>query len=309
MGRFLARRLMGGALVILFASLIVFCLIDSIPGDAALVIGGESASQDGLSKIRSELNLDIPILLRYFRYASYILLRGDFGVSIISKRPVAGLIAEKLGNTISLTIVSTLLALLLGLGIGVTAARYHRCLPSFFITSCISILLAIPSFLLAAIFIGVFALYLRWLPVVGGGSIKHMVLPVLTLALPMTAAIARLSQANLIEASEKLYVLTARAKGVIPGRVWSKHIFRNALIPTLNYTGIHLGHLIGGAFVVETIFGYPGLGRLTIQSIFEHDYPVTMAAVLLVGVLFQVITFMVDIISGWLDPRISDRAI
>jgi ABC-type dipeptide/oligopeptide/nickel transport system permease component len=164
--------------------------------------------------------------------------------------------------------------------------------------------LAVPTFWSALLLMMLFALRLHWLPVVGAGSPKHLVLPALTLILPTTAVVARLMRSSVLENLSADYVLTAHAKGAMPRRVMTHHVLRNSLIPLVTLLGLYLGRLLGGAFIVETIFGWPGLGRLTVQAIFDRDQPVVLGAALTMAMIFLLINFLVDLAHAWLDPRV-----
>jgi ABC-type dipeptide/oligopeptide/nickel transport system permease component len=169
--------------------------------------------------------------------------------------------------------------------------------------------LAVPTYWSALLFILLFALTLGWLPVVGASSWKHLVLPAVTLALPMSAVVARLMRSSVLEELNAAYVYTARAKGASSRRVLLGHIMRNSLIPVVSMLGLYLGRLLGSAFIVETIFGWPGLGRLTVQAIFDRDLPVVLGAALIVATAYLLINFLVDLAHAWLDPRVAHETI
>ena len=169
--------------------------------------------------------------------------------------------------------------------------------------------LAVPSFWSALLLVMLFSLQLGWLPVVGAGSLKHLLLPALTLALPTTAVVARLMRSSVLEQLGADYVRTAHAKGATPRRVMTFHVLRNSLIPLVMLLGLYLGRLLGGAFIVETIFGWPGLGRLTVQAIFDRDQPVVLGAALTVATIYLIINFVVDLLHAWLDPRVAHETL
>lgn len=304
----IARRLAGSVLVLLLASLAAFAILDFAPGDAAEVMIGEGASAEQLSALRRELGLDAPFLARYLDYIGGI-GRGDLGKSLISGRPVASIIGERFASTLALAVVAIGLAAVLGITAGVWAAARQGSLADLGIMALTTLGLAVPGFGVAMLLTLVFSLELRLLPVAGGGTPAHLVLPSLTLALPMLAAIARLTRSSLLDAAEADYVLTARAKGVSRQEVWWKHILRNALVPVVTMIGLNFGHLLGGAFVVETIFGWPGLGRMLVQAVFDRDYPLILGAVLLLAVIFQGFNLLVDVLHGLLDPRVGGEAV
>jgi ABC-type dipeptide/oligopeptide/nickel transport system permease component len=253
---------------------------------------------------RREMGLDAPMPLRYLRFCSAILLRGDLGCSLLSGRPVTGVIAGRLGNTVTLALAATALALCLGGALGVAAASRPGSRLDVALMGLASLGLAVPGFWLAMLLVLVFSLRLRWLPVMGAGTTAHLVLPALTLSLPLAAVVARLLRSSLLDVQGADYVRTARGKGLPEARVLRDHLLRNSLIPLVTLLGLHLGHLLGGAFVVETVFAYPGLGSLIVQATFERDYPIVVAAALLIAVIFQGLNLAVDLAHGWLDPRV-----
>lgn len=309
MTRHLLRRLGGTILVLLAVSFLIFIALASIPGDAAEAMVGESASAEQLQALRQSLGLDLPLMVRYEHFLTDLILRGDLGRSLVSERPVSRLLLERLPYTVALALSAMSLALLVGVTAGTLAALRRGSLADFAIMSGTTLGLAVPTFWSALLLIMLFSLKLHWLPVVGAGSVKHLVLPALTLALPTAAMVARLMRASLLDVLDADYVRTAHSKGLLGRTVLVGHVMRNSLIPLVTVLGLHLGHLLGGAFVVETIFGWPGLGRLTVLAIFDRDYPVVMGAALLVAAFYLVINFVVDMAQGWLDPRVAYEAI
>ncbi len=304
----IARRLLATLLVLLVSSLVAFVILDAAPGDAARTLVGESASQADLQVVRHQMGLDSPLLTRYLRYLSG-LPRGDLGKSLISGRPVSEMIGERFLYTLDLALVATLFATSLGLLIGIMAAAHQGSWIDLGLMALMSVGIAVPGFGLAMLFTLIFSLKLRWLPVAGGGDLAHLALPALTLGVPLLAVVARLSRSSLLDAAQADYVLAARAKGLTGRVVWRKHILRNALIPVVTLVGLNFGHLLGGAFVVETIFGWPGLGRLIVQAVFDKDYPVILSAVLLLALIFQLFNLVIDLAQGWLDPRVGSEAV
>jgi ABC-type dipeptide/oligopeptide/nickel transport system permease component len=304
-----ARRLLAALLVLALASLIAFAILDAAPGDAAEAMVGESASEDQLQALRAGLGLDRPLLARFIDYLAGAALRGDLGKSLVSGRPVAQMIGERFRATLVLAVAATALASAVGVAAGLWAARRRGSPADLAVMAGMALGLALPGFGLAMIFTLLFSLKLRLLPVAGGGTPAHLVLPALTLAIPLAAFVARLTRASLLDAARAEYVLAAHARGVPAGRVWSRHVLRNALVPVVTLVGLHFGHLLGGAFVVETVYGWPGLGRLIVQAVFDKDYPVILGAVLLLAVIFQVFNLAVDLAHGLLDPRVGSEAV
>jgi ABC-type dipeptide/oligopeptide/nickel transport system permease component len=306
---YVLRRLAGALLMLLAVSLIVFILLDVAPGDAAHTLAGDLASQEQLAAVRHELGLDQPLLVRYARFVEGVVLRGDLGASIVSGRPVAVLLAERFGATLKLALAALGLALAVGLLLGTLAAVRAGGYLDLAVMAGATLGESLPSFWAALLLIQVFALQLGWLPVVGAGSPKHLVLPAVTLALPAIALLARLARSCLLDVRSADFVRTARAKGLGPLLVWRDHLFRNAILPVITILGLYLGHVLGGAFIVETIFAWPGLGRLVVQAIFDRDVPVVVGAVLLIALIYQGLNLAVDLLHALLDPRVGHEAL
>ncbi len=309
MGRQLARRLAGTALTLLVVSLVTFFALASAPGDAASAMVGDSSSRQQLQTLRAQLGLDQPLPVRYGAFLADLVLHGDLGRSLVTNRSVTELLLERLPYTFVLALAAIGLATALGILLGTAAALRAGTVVDTLLMGGAAVGLAVPTFWSGLLLIMFFSLTLHWLPVVGADSWRNLVLPAVTLALPTAAVAARLVRSSLLDVFGADYVRTAHAKGLPPRYVLTRHVVRNSLIPVVTVLGMHLGHLLGGAFVVETIFGWPGLGRLTVQAIFDRDYPVVMGATLLVAVIFVVANLAVDMMHGRLDPRIANDAI
>jgi ABC-type dipeptide/oligopeptide/nickel transport system permease component len=301
-------RLAGAGIVLLAVSFVMFVALTWTPGDAAQALAGESASAEQLRELRAELGLDQPLLMRYLVFLGD-LSRGSLGESLVSGRSVADLIGERLPYTAGLALIAITLATFAGAAIGTFAAvragtRFDTVVMSVSLAG-----LAVPGFWLALMLTLLFSLKLRWFPVVGADGPATWVLPTLTLALPTTAMVARLVRSGMVGVLRSDYVRTAHAKGVPARQVLARHALRNSLTPLLNVLGVHLGHLLGGAFVVETIFGWPGLGRLAVQAIFDRDVPVVLGCGLTIAAMYLVVNLAVDIAQAWLDPRVAQEII
>ncbi len=309
MAHVLVRRLGGAALTLLVVSLITFVALESTPGDAASGMVGDSASAAQLQTLRAQLGLDRPVLARYGTFLYDLVLRGDLGHSLVSDKPVAGLLAERLPYTVLLALVATALAALVGVLVGIAAAtRAGTWLDTLFMGGA-ALGLAVPTVWIALLLMMLFSVRLHWLPVVGASTPAHLILPAVVLALPTAAGLARLMRSSLLDVLGSDYIRTAHSKGLTHRQVLSRHIVRNSLIPVITTLGLHLGYLLSGAFVVETIFGWPGLGRLAVQAIFDRDYPVVVGATLLVAVIYILINLAVDLAHGWLDPQVAQQAL
>ncbi len=290
-------------------SLLAFVLLDQAPGDAAQAMVGESASSDQMAAVRRQMGLDVPVFDRYMRFAAAAVLHGDLGRSLLSGRSVSTLLAERFSATLILTLTTMALALLAGATIGVLAAAHHGSKLDLALMSIATLGLSLPTFWVAILLMLTFSLRLGWLPVGGSGSAAHLILPAVSLSFPTTAVVARLLRASLLDVRGACYVRTAYGKGLPPRRVWQEHILRNSLNPVVTMLGLYLGHLLGGTFIIETIFGWPGLGRLLVQAVFDRDYPVLVGAVLLIAVIYQLLNLAVDVSHALLDPRLGREAL
>lgn len=308
MAQHLLRRLIGAGLVLLAVSFITFLALATAPGDAASALVGDTASQEQLALVRQSMGLDLPLLVRYQAYLGGV-LQGDMGRSLIGQRPVSQLLMERLPYTLLLALSASALALLLGGVLGTVAAlRAGRWLDTVLMGS-VAVGLAVPVFWSALLLMMLFSLKLHWLPVVGANTPRHLILPAVTLAIPTAAIVARLVRSSLLDVMGADYVRTAQAKGLRPPHVIGVHVMRNSLLPVLAVVGLQLGHLLGGAVVVETIFGWPGLGRLTVQAIFDRDLPVVMGAALVIAAFYVLLNFAIDLAHAYLDPRVSQEAL
>jgi peptide/nickel transport system permease protein len=301
---FIVRRLLLAVPVLLGVVFVVMLTIDLLPGDAVTLMLGEHATKDAVARLREHLGLDKPFLVRYLDYVGQ-LVRGDLGRSIQQNRPVAAELADAWPATLELTVAALILAAMVGIAGGVASAVWPNSL--FDTVARLGSLfgLSMPIFWTGLVLIVVFSLWLNWLPVGGAGSLTHLVLPAVTLALPSVAMIARLTRSAVLEVLYQDYVRTARAKGV--GEVWvlGRHALRNALIPIVTLVGLQSGQLMGGAVLTETVFAWPGLGRLMVKAIFARDYILLQGAVLVFALAFVIINLVVDLSYGLLDPRVG----
>jgi peptide/nickel transport system permease protein/oligopeptide transport system permease protein len=301
---FLIRRLLLAVPVLLGVVFVVMLTVELIPGDAVALMLGEHATKEAVAKLRDYLGLDKPLLVRYVEYVGR-LARGDLGRSIQQNRPVVDELADAWPATVQLTIAALLIAAGVGVAAGVVSAVWPN--SAFDAAARLGSLfgLSMPVFWTGLVLIVVFALWLPWLPVGGVGSPAHLVLPAVTLSLPSVAMVARMTRSSVLEVLREDYVRTARAKGVTERLVVAKHALRNAAIPILTLLGLQAGQLMGGAVLTETVFAWPGLGRLMVKAIFARDYVLLQGAVLVFALAFVVINLAVDIAYGALDPRIS----
>ena len=301
---FLLRRLLLAVPVLLGVVFVVMLTVELIPGDAVALMLGEHATLEAVAKLRDYLGLDKPLLVRYVEYVGR-LVHGDLGRSIQQNRPVVDELADAWPATLELTIA----ALIIAAGIGVSAGVVSAVWPNSFFDALARLGslfgLSMPVFWTGLVLIVVFSLWLPWLPVGGVGSPAHLVMPAITLALPSVAMVSRMTRSSVLEVLREDYVRTARAKGVAERLVVAKHALRNAAIPILTLLGLQAGQLMGGAVLTETVFAWPGLGRLMVKAIFARDYVLLQGAVLVFALAFVLINLAVDLAYGALDPRIS----
>ncbi|PYN77597.1 MAG: peptide ABC transporter permease [Candidatus Rokuibacteriota bacterium] len=302
---FVVRRLLLAVPVLLGVVFVVMLTIDLLPGDAVTLMLGEHATKDAVAKLRDHLGLDKPFLVRYLDYVGRVFLHGDLGRSIQQNRPVAAELADAWPATVQLTAAALVLAAVLGIAAGVASAVWPNSLFDAFARLGSLFGLSMPIFWTGLVLIVIFSLWLHWLPVGGAGSLAHLVLPAVTLALPSVAMIARMTRSAVLDVLYQDYVRTARAKGVGELLVLGRHALRNAFIPILTLLGLQSGQLMGGAVLTETVFAWPGLGRLMVKAIFARDYILLQGAVLVFALAFVVINLLVDLSYGLLDPRVG----
>lgn len=301
--RYLIKRVSLAVPTLLLASFVVFVSVRVAPGDPALAIAGQAASGEVVEQIRRDLGLDRPLLEQYARFL-WGLANLDLGRSIFSRLPVTAEIGARLPSSLILAIGATLLASVMGIIVGVLAAVRQRTLFDYGLMTWAAVLLAVPSYVLALVLILLFAVQLRILPASGASTPLHYVLPMVTLAAPAATVIARHTRSALIEALGHDYVRTARAKGLVERVVTGRHAIPNALIPVATTVGLQFGAFLSGLVIIETIFAVPGIGGLIVERILERDYPVVQGAVLLLAFFMILVNLAVDLLYGWLDPRI-----
>ncbi len=301
---YVIRRLLLAIPVLIGVSILVFAIIRFIPGDPARAIAGVHASPEYIEQVRRELLLDEGLHVQYFVYMTN-LLQGDLGRSTFTNRPVTVELAQRFPNTMVLAATAMVIASIIGMSAGIVSATKRYSLFDNFSMLAALVGVAAPVFWLGVMFQLLFSVQLGWLPSGGIGTWKHLVLPALTLGLATAALLARITRSSMLEVLGQDYITTARSKGLIERVVINKHAFKNALIPVVTVIGLQFGTLLGGAVLTETVFSWPGIGRLMVDSILARDYPVVQGAVLLLAVFFVMINLVVDIIYAFLDPRIS----
>jgi glutathione transport system permease protein len=303
MFNYFCKRLLGLLPTLVIVAVLVFWFVHLLPGDAARLAAGPEADEFTVAMVRHDLGLDLPLhqqFARFFRNA----LRGDFGMSIRSKRPVSVEIGDRFMPTLLLTITSMAWSVLFGMGIGIASAVWRNRAPDRLGMTLAVSGISFPSFALGMLLMEVFSVWLGWLPAIGADSWRNYILPSLTLGAGVAAVMARFTRSSFIDVMQEDYVRTARAKGLGESVVVAKHCLRNALIPVVTMMGLQFGFLLGGSIVVETVFNWPGLGRLLVDSVSMRDYPVIQAEVLLFSMEFILINLVVDVLYAIINPVI-----
>jgi peptide/nickel transport system permease protein len=303
LGLYVLRRLVLAVPTLLGVTVVVFALIRVIPGDPARLVLGLQASEAEVQRLRSELGLDRPLPVQYARFLAR-LIRGDLGRSIATGEPVAREIASRFGPTLQLAVASTVLATLAGVSAGVLSATRVYSWVDYVAMGVALFGVSLPVFWLGLMLILLFAVHLRWLPAGGYGTLAHLVLPTVTLAAFSVAIVARMTRSSMLEVLHQDYVRTAWAKGLTARAVVLHHALRNALIPVITVIGLQFGALLGGAILTETVFAWPGMGRLLVGAIVARDYPVVQGVVLVFAGLFTLVNLAVDLLYAYVDPRI-----
>jgi peptide/nickel transport system permease protein len=302
MRTFLVRRLLQSLVVLLGVSFVVFFIL-FLTGDPAAVLLPPEASAEDIRLFRERMGFDDPFFVQYGRFLAGA-LRGSFGESIRHGEPAFDLVVERMPATFELAGAALLIALCLAIPAGIVSAVRRNSVLDYVATVVALLGQSMPTFWLGIMLILFFSVQLQWLPSSGRGELRHLVLPAITLGLFTTARITRLTRSGMLEVLNQDYIRTARAKGVAnPPVVW-KHALKNAAIPIVTIVGIELGTLLGGSVITETIFAWPGVGRLSVQAIANRDYPVVQAAVFLLATTFVVVNLIVDLVYTALDPRI-----
>ena len=300
---YVIKRLLSIIPVLLGISFLLFFMLRMLPGDPAQVLAGQMASPEEIETIRKQLGLDKPI---YLQYGSFLvrLVRFDLGRSTKTQNPVIEEIWARLPNTILLAVVAITLACLFGIPAGIISAVRPYTLIDYLVTITALFGISMPVFWLGLMLVVIFSVILKWLPAGGTGSWQHVVLPSITLAAFVVAFIARMTRSTMIEALSQDYTTTARSKGLKEKAVIIKHALRNALIPIITVIGLQFGLLLGGAVLTETVFAWPGLGRLIVDSILARDYPMIQGTILIFGLFYILVNLVVDLIYVFVDPRI-----
>ncbi|MBL8337452.1 MAG: ABC transporter permease [Rhodoferax sp.] len=310
---FILRRLAQLLPVLLIASTGIWAMIYAVPGDPVAVIVGENATPEQMQAVRERLGLDKPVLVQYFSWLGNA-LQGDLGLSIQNREPVRDLIAQRVPATIQLGIAATLVGLLLGIPVAVISALRPNSWIDRSLSGWSALALGVPTFWLGILLILLFAVYLHWLPAASTyvsffespwQAVLNLMLPALTLGIYVSGIFARFLRASLLGELKADYVRTARSKGLRERDVVGRHVMRNALLPFVTIVGLMMANFIGGTVVTESVFTYPGLGRLLIQAISTRDYPLIQGCILFILLVFVLINLLVDVLYAYIDPRID----
>jgi peptide/nickel transport system permease protein len=310
LARLVVGRLAALVPVVLGITLLVWALSALALGDPARASMGQRADPAAVERLRHELELDRPAAVRYVRWVGR-LARGDLGLSLRDRRPVTAVIGERLPATVRLALAATVVSIVVGVPVGVVAAARRRTLFDHALMAAAVLGISTPVFWLGMMLSLVFAVTLGWLPVsgYGGGDWSHLVLPALTLGALHVGVVARMTRASLLEVARQEFLQTARAKGLSETTVLMKHAFRNAAIPVVTVIGLGLANLLVGAPLTETVFAWPGLGRLLVVSVDQRDVPVAMGAVLVFALVYVLGSFVVDLVYLAVDPRTRRAAV
>jgi peptide/nickel transport system permease protein/oligopeptide transport system permease protein len=303
MFQYIIRRLISTIPVLFGISLMLFFLLRALPGDPAQVIAGELATQEEVELIRQQLGLNEPVYVQYAKFLSR-LVRLDLGTSTRTQYPVTQEIAPRLLNTVILAVAATILACLLGIPAGIIAAVRPYTAMDMVVTAMALFGMSMPAFWLGLMLIIIFSVKLKLLPVGGSGGFVFLILPAITLAAYLLASIARNTRSAMMEVLAQDYITTARSKGVREKMVILRHALKNSFIPVITVIGLQFGSLLGGTVLTETVFAWPGLGRLMISSILARDYPVIQGAILIFALLFVLTNLIVDVLYAYFDPKV-----
>ncbi|AXN38299.1 nickel ABC transporter permease [Peribacillus butanolivorans] len=301
---FIVRRILQTIPVLLGVSLVVFLIMQMVPGDPATLLAGEGATKETIEMIRHQLGLDRPILYQYFDYVIHA-VQGDFGESLRSSRPVLDEILVRLPITLELALASIFITVVLGMVAGIISAtkQYSAADISIMIVALLGI--SLPSFWLGLMLIYFFSVNLQWFPVSGWGTINHMILPAITLGAGGAAIVARMTRSSMLEVVRQDYIRTAKAKGLKEHVIIYKHGLKNALIPVITVVGLQFGALLGGTVLTESVFAINGLGRLIVDAIRTRDLPMVQGGVLIASVIFVFMNLAVDVLYRYFNKRID----
>jgi peptide/nickel transport system permease protein len=302
--RYILRRVLLLIPVMLGVSFIVFTIMFFTPGDPARIMLGERAPAAEVAALRTQMGLDDPFIVRFFSFVGNA-LQGDFGRSLLTRRPVAEELFARFPNTLQLATAAVVIAVAIGIPVGIISAiKQYSAFDGIAMTVALAGV-SMPNFWQGLMMIILFSVYLGWLPSSGIGTFNHLIMPALTLGTSSTALITRMTRSSMLEVIRQDYIRTARSKGLDERVVITRHALKNALIPVITVVGLQFGFLLGGAVLTETVFAWPGVGRLMVDAIRQKDFPMVQAGVLILALAFSLVNLMVDILYAFIDPRIK----
>ena len=304
MHKYIFRRILLLIPVILGVSFVVFTIMFFTPGDPAQLILGERAPAEEIAALREQMGLNRPFFVQFFNFIKNAFM-GDLGRSFTTKRPVFEELMARFPQTMQLAAAAVLVAVVLGIPIGILSATKQY--SAFDMTAMVFALIGVsmPNFWQGLMMRLLFSILLRWLPSSGYGTFRHLIMPALTIGTSSMALITRMTRSSMLEVIRQDYIRTARAKGLSERVVINRHALKNALIPVITVIGLQFGYLLGGAVLTETIFSWPGVGRLIVEAIRQKDFPVVQGGVLLLAITFSIVNLVVDILYAYIDPRIK----
>jgi ABC-type dipeptide/oligopeptide/nickel transport system permease component len=300
---YILRRILISIPILFLVVTVVFFAFQLIPGDPARMYAGDDASLAEVEQIRADLGLDKPVLAQYFSYLGR-LAQGDLGTSIFTRRPVIVEIQGRFWNTVKLSLVAITVATVFGMTMGIVSALHRNGFWDYFFSIIALLGISIPVFWLGLLLMWLFSVQLGILPTAGDSTWRHFIMPTITLSVFSLAFILRMTRSALLETVQEDYVRTARAKGVPERWVLARHSLRNALLPIVTVIGLRFGYMLGGAVITESIFAWPGMGRLLVTAVGQRDIPVVQGVLLVFATSFVFVNLMVDVIYGFVDPRI-----
>ena len=305
--KYIGKRLLMLIPVLIAISLVVLVIIDLTPGDPARIMLGTQATEEQVQELRDELGLNDPFFVRWWNYVSGIITRGDFGTSLMTKRPVMREMMERFNYTLLLVIFGTIFSVVVGIPVGIFAATHQHTWKDSLAIFLSLIAISMPGFWFALLVIRLFGVTLKWLPISGVESWKGWILPCISMALGTIAMLARQMRSDMLEVLRQDYITTARAKGLSERKVVYRHALKNALIPVITIVGGMFGASLGGSLITEVIFSIPGMGQYVMTGLNNRDYPVIQSGILILSALFSIIILVVDVLYALVDPRIRSQ--
>ena len=302
---YIIKRILALIPIFIAVTFVIFSLLSLTPGDPAAIMAGTGAPKEAVEQLREEMGLNDPFIVRYLNYVKNFVTKFDMGTSYETHTPVTERILSALPATVRLAIAAIIFAVVVGLPIGiVSATKQYSFFDNFFMVFAL-IGISLPVFWSGMMLIILFSVKLKWLPSSGFQTIRHLILPGITLGMQSAAMIARMTRSSMLDVIRQDYIRTVRAKGLSEFMITFSHVLRNALIPIVTVIGLQFGQLIGGAVLTETIFSIPGIGRLMVQALKNRDYPVILGCVLFISVMFCLVNLIIDVIYAFLDPKIK----